>query len=312
MRLARVGLAAGVLTIACSGATLPDAASAPAWTFDHAQITFTGQREGNSDIYRAAVDGTGVERLTDDPAADNFARTSPTGARIAFQSRRFGLEIAILLMSPDGSGAINLTSEPGYDVLPAWSPDGAFLAFMSTRGHTLGEGGPFPGHIYLMNADSSGVRAVTREPLSSSLGPQDWTPDGLSLLLSREVDGQLDLFQLDIVTGAETRLTDDPAGEYGASVAADGRIAFHAESDDASQIVVMKADGTGRRAITSGPGRRYSPRWSPDGQWLLFTAEADGGQFDIRAIYVETGEERTVIATPEDEREPDWVRQRSR
>src|SRR5579859_6564389 len=40
-------------------------------------IVFTSERAGSADIYRVRVDGTGLERLTDDPAYDDQAAFSP-------------------------------------------------------------------------------------------------------------------------------------------------------------------------------------------------------------------------------------------
>lgn len=273
-------------------------------------MLFTARRGGNTDVYlldRATGDTT---RLTRDSAADNYARPAPDGALVAFQSRREG-PFEIYLMNPDGSAPRNLTSHEAWDVLPAWAPDGSAIAFMSTRGYTLGDPAPFPGHLYLVRPDGGGLRQLTREPLTSSLGPQDWTPDGRHLLLSREVDGSLDLFLLDVATGAEARFTSDPADEYGASVSHDGtRIAFHAEADGISHIVVIGRDGTGRRTLTAGPGLRYGPRWSPDDTWLLFSQQGPGGErdYDLRAVRIADGRVVPIVVTPDDEREGDWVR----
>src|SRR5215472_10942233 len=44
-------------------------------------IVFTSERNGSgqADLYRVRVDGTGLERLTDDPALDDQAAISPDG-----------------------------------------------------------------------------------------------------------------------------------------------------------------------------------------------------------------------------------------
>jgi TolB protein len=283
--------------------------ASPTWSIDSARMLFTAHRGDTTDLYIwSAADGA-IERLPTLQAPSNFGRPAPDGQRVAFQGRPTREATDIFLINLDGTDLRNLTDDPGYDVLPSWSPDGRQLAFMSTRGFIPGEEHPFPGHIYVVNPDGSGFRQVTKERLTSSLGPQDWTRDGQHLLVSREVGGQLDLFMVDVESGGETRLTSDPASEYGASVSPDGkRLAFHAETDDDSQIVVMNLDGSDRRVLTRGGGRRYGPRWSPDGTWLVFSAEGQGGgQYDVFALEVATGIERVIVATPEDEREPDWM-----
>lgn len=282
--------------------------AAPEAPLDSATIVFTARRGGVMDLFLLRGLAAEPRRLGSGAGGRNAPSVSPDGRRVAFQSRAEGnLDIAVADLS--GGGPVNLTRHPDHDVLPVWSPDGRRIAFMSNRGFELGGIGPFPGHVYVMDADGSGVRQVTREPLTSSLGPQDWSPDGRHLLISRVVGERPDLYLLEVETGAETRLTSDPAGEYGASFSPDGaRIAFHAEMPESSQIVVMLADGRGRETLTAGPGRRYSPAWSPDGAWLVFDAEGAGGeQYDIRAVHVRDRREVAIVATSEDEREASWV-----
>ena len=109
-------------------------------------------------------------------------------------------------MSTGGWGITPLIDHPAYDVNPVWSPDGRQIAFMSTRGYELGSIGPFPGHIYIVNNDGSGLRQVTHEPLTSSLGPSDWSADGRQLLMARVVDSSPSLFALTIASGRERQL----------------------------------------------------------------------------------------------------------
>src|SRR5256885_2251960 len=54
------------------------------------KIAFTSNRDGNDEIYVMNADGTGVTRLTNDPASDSQPAWSPDGSRIAFTSTRDG------------------------------------------------------------------------------------------------------------------------------------------------------------------------------------------------------------------------------
>ncbi len=51
----------------------------PAWSPDGKWIAFTSERDGSADLYRVRTDGSGLERLTDDPAFDDQAAFSPDG-----------------------------------------------------------------------------------------------------------------------------------------------------------------------------------------------------------------------------------------
>src|ERR1035441_10928661 len=55
----------------------------PSFSSDAQWVVFTSQRDGSADIYRVHPDGTGMERLTDDPAFDDQAVLSPDGRSLA-------------------------------------------------------------------------------------------------------------------------------------------------------------------------------------------------------------------------------------
>jgi hypothetical protein len=62
----------------------------PSWSPKGDWIVLMSERSGSADLFRIHLDGTGIERLTDDPAYDDQAAFSPDGARIAFVSTRAG------------------------------------------------------------------------------------------------------------------------------------------------------------------------------------------------------------------------------
>ena len=61
---------------------------------------------------------------------------------------------------------------------------------------------------------------------------------------------------------------------YGYSATPDGKLISYHEN---YQIVVSAADGSDRRKIDTGNPFNFVPRWSPDGEWLLFLS---GQHFD--------------------------------
>lgn len=308
-----IGLLATTGTAAQNGSSpgQPTTSEAPdSWSLDRSRLLFTGRRESTADLYLLDRATNRTRRLTHFGGVDsgaNSGRVSPDGQRIAFQVRR-GKDYDIHIMDLAGGESLNVTRHPDYDVLPTWSPDGRRLGFMSTRGFEPGDIGPFPGHVYVVNTDGTGLKRVTNEPLTSSLGPSDWCADGATLLIARVEGERPDLFLLEVESGRERRLTATSEGESSAVFSHDGRrIAAHAETADESQIVVMDLDGARRRAVTAGPGLRYYPRWSPDDRWIVFTASETGDQYDLQAVEVATGAVVELLATSEDEREGEWL-----
>src|SRR5215831_7377625 len=59
-----------------------------AYSADGKTVVFTSERDGSAELYTVRSDGTGIQRLTDNPAFDDQAFFSPDGRRIVFVSTR--------------------------------------------------------------------------------------------------------------------------------------------------------------------------------------------------------------------------------
>ena len=92
----------------------------PAFSPDGRRVAFNSNRDDNSDIYVANVDGTGLLRLTNHPAIDTSPTWSPNSQQIAFTSDRTGAP-QIYVVGADGTGLRRLTYETYCD-RPTWSP----------------------------------------------------------------------------------------------------------------------------------------------------------------------------------------------
>jgi TolB protein len=90
--------------------------AAPSSSPNGLSVAFMTRRDGNWNIYRVNLDGSGLARLTDNGANDGLPAWSPDGRSIAFVSDREG-GWAVWAMNADGSNQRRLFSLPG-------SPDG--------------------------------------------------------------------------------------------------------------------------------------------------------------------------------------------
>ncbi|HET9344790.1 MAG TPA: hypothetical protein VFO05_03730, partial [Candidatus Limnocylindrales bacterium] len=147
----------------------------PEWSPDDSTIVFTGNRDGDFELYSQPVGQDEAEQLTDNDGRDTDPSWSPATNRIAFVSDRDGTP-DIWTMDPDGDGLAQLTGDEGDEDDPAWSPDGRRIAFSSTR-----EGGTF--FIYVMNVDGTGIERLA----TGSLVEHDptWSPDGRFIAFAR-------------------------------------------------------------------------------------------------------------------------------
>lgn len=150
--------------------------------------------------------------LTIDVAKGNQSPSwSPDGREILFSSGTWP-NLRLNVMNPDGTGKQALAAGACPDGLaacaygdPVWSPDGRQIAFV-----LYAPPGP---RIYVMNADGTGARALSR-------GPGDerpaWSPDGRRVAFQsivadtaahRAVDSYIAL--ADLASGAVTRVGSD-------------------------------------------------------------------------------------------------------
>ena len=73
------------------------------------------------------------------------------------------------------------------------------------------------------------------------------------------------------------------------------------------QLWTMPATGGGAVPLTTAGEHARNPRFSPDGQRLVYQRRS-GTQWDLWLLEVATGEERALTTSPYDEREPDFTR----
>ena len=195
--------------------------------------------------------------------------TVVTHAKIVFGSERNGVK-GIYVMDDDGSSQ-TLLIEGLYPVLPSWSPDGKQILFH--RG----------GVLFLMNPDGTNIRQITEKD-GNYIGRCSFSPDGKFIVYDKieEIDNNQkpSVEVLNIKTGKRKVISDlnitfcdwSPDGEH---------IIFAKpiSPNKSETIWIMDADGHKPRELIPNPGPqrdnfhiyRSKPRWSPDGQKIVWT-----------------------------------------
>ena len=237
-----------------------------------------------------------VSRDSEEPAR------SPDGTMVAFTSFRDGNK-EVYIMDADGGNPVNLTRHDAFDSAPAWSPDGRRIAFESER-----DGG-VP-HIFVMNADGSGVEQLTHEPQAPWAGQAAWSPDGSSIACLSAQGTDWGIHSLDLGSGALHLISQAGLRGTRPSWSPDGaRIAYTVADTafDFSHVWVMAADGSGARQLTLAESWDSNPTWSPDGTRIAFARTEQDIRYDIYIIPVEGGAEERVTDDPHDDMDPNWT-----
>jgi TolB protein len=98
------------------------------------RVYFSSSRDGNSEIYSAAMDGSDPRRLTRDAGIDVSPTCGPNG-KIAFVSSRHGGP-QIFVMNADGSGVQRVTYKGNHNQTPSFcsDPENPLIAFSARDG----------------------------------------------------------------------------------------------------------------------------------------------------------------------------------
>jgi len=189
---------------------------------------------------------------------------SPDGRSIAFD-----LLGDIYVMGFAGGTPRKLSSGLAFDHQPRFSPDGTQIAFTSDRG-----GGD---NIWVMNADGSGARAITKETFQLLNAPA-WSPDGRFIAARKHFTTQRS--------------------------AGTGEIwLYHASGEGGGQVLVERPNPQHQKELGE-------PIFSPDGRYVYYTRNTTPGPifeyaqnsneeiFAVERYEIATGERSEIAGGP--------------
>ena len=220
----------------------------------------------------------------------DFPAWSHDGRKIAFMvhDMKANNTSTIWIFHPDSGRLEQVTRADSVgmiDAQPVWSPDDRQIAFASNRGGAI--------NVFTVDADGRNLRQRTRDLEDAFVwrARPSWSPQGDNLVFSTEVEGNSDLYRLDLSTDATTRLTTDPGVDETPRWAPDGsRILFISDRSGTPALHFMDPASGEIEAFVTELGRPgWGHRWSPDGNWIALVESGYIRDWSCSLVSVATG-----------------------
>jgi tricorn protease len=284
----------------------------PAFSPDGSQIAFTGEYDGNVDVFVIPTAGGVPKRLTWHPAADITLGWTPDGKRILFASSRtsYSRFRELFTVGPDGGMPQKIDLPMGFE--GAYSPDGTQLAyvpisraFTSWKRYRGGQATP----IWIATLATGHIEKVPRE------GSNDFNPmwSGSSVYFLSDRDGPVTLYGYDTRAKLVKRLLDNDSLDLKSASAGPGAIVYeqfgslhlYDLKSGHSKIVDVRISGDMpevREHFVNVAKKLHDAHISPTGARAVFEARGD-----IVTVPAEKGDARNLTnTTGVMERDPAW------
>jgi Tol biopolymer transport system component len=205
------------------------------------------------------ADGSGQRRLTtNDNARHFYPSLSPDGLSVLFSSDLNGnFEIYELVLATNQLTRLGAA----VGIAPEISPDNHYLALTRSYGGGIDA---------IWALDRYGINP---HQVHSPGWDPTWSPDGRRILFATKVNDKAQLAVSNLDGSGFQILTDLPALRGRSDWSADGlHIITYSGRPWNRELFIMNADGSDLHQVSPPGGNSQGPSFSPDGQWVAFTA----------------------------------------
>ena len=253
------------------------------WSDDGREILFISNRSGNQRLWRISAARTaspplpslmaminGEVRNFTISGAGNFAYISPPARNTEINLVPLPGKIidTIIPTINDRKKVPCSINNTGYTHSPRFSPDGRRVTFISNSSGS--------DQIWISNSDCSNQRQISLLN-QKEVGHPDWSPDGTRIAFDQIVDGQSDIFDIEVDGGSIRRLTNSPANETLPKWSRNGQEIYFClwsdnKIDQKCQIWKMPLNGGEALAMANNNEGEYAAPAS--GSYIYFTRNA--------------------------------------
>jgi TolB protein len=260
------------------------------------RLVFVNNMTGNKEIYMCDFDGQNVEKLTSYNSISLLPRWSPQGDRIVFNSYKDGAPM-VYLMDVASRSAHVISGKDGSNIGGAsWLPNSDTLALTLRK-----SGNP---DIFTIDSEGRILEQLTSH-WTIETSPS-FSPDGTRMAFVSNRSGNPQIYVKDLNTGEEERITFDLKYCTSPVWSKTNKIAFSVMEDGNINIYAINPDGSNMRRLTEANGNNEDPCWSPDGRYLVFSSNRDGGGYHLYIMNANGQNQRRITFLKGEDTAPDW------
>jgi len=212
---------------------------------------------------------------------------------------------SISVPEPDPLPSERITHTGEFTYGARFSPSGETIAFSHADGKS------YPA-IFL--ADSRFLRAPESLAPRNSGSTLTWGRDGASLIFAQQEinfrsEISSDLYRRDLATGRLERLTLNRHLRYPDYSPARNAIAATRSRPNRSDLVLIDPAGGREEILLAGDPALpliFEPRFSPDGEYLAFSATDAAGNLDLHLLHLDSRRRTRITRHPGDDISPAW------
>lgn len=254
------------------------------------------------DIFKIDYDGSNKTQLTSGKYDNNNPKISSNGKFLLFETQGLkditasgGLmyDFSIIkIMKIQTQKTDRVTDDTEDDWFPQFSPDNNAIIFSSMRTDNC--------DIYIMDVNGNQIKRLTNNNCWN-VNPK-FSPDGSKILFESQLNGNYNILIMDSDGTNQKQLTDSDWNIH-PQFSPDGLQIIYESSQD---IYLMNIDGSNKINLTNDEYGECTPRFSSDGQKIVFiTVKVQGKNREVH-IVDNNGKNRKTLITNKYAFEPQY------